>query len=145
MKEITARIVKNDMQIAPELNLEKLTKYTFSTRGDGGSGAQLRGLITFDLANMEVSSIPFVIHDSDILDPIEKPALTEIIKEYDAMKASNKQIFASFRSLDFYSEDAQKVILDRKVIELASGGKELFGWAWNKESDSGEKKEVDNE
>ena len=83
MREITARIVKNDIQRPPTLRLEKLGKYSFSTRDDGGSGAQFRGLITFDLANMEVSNIPFNVHDSALLDPIEKPPLPEKIREYD--------------------------------------------------------------
>jgi hypothetical protein len=141
MKEITARILKNNVQRPPKLTLEKLGKYSFTTKGDGGSGAQFRGLIAFDLANMEVSNIPFVVHDSDILDPIEKPALTEIIKEYDSVKQEGKQVFASFRSLDFYAEEAQKIILDRKIIELSSGGNELFGWAWNKEPEKVENNE----
>lgn len=133
MKVITKRILKNEIQRAPELKLEKLNKYSFSTKDDGGSGAQFRGLITFDLANMEISGIPFVVHDSDLLDPIEKPALTEIIKEYEASKNRNQQIFVSFRSLDFYAEDARPLISKNAVIELSSGGNELFGRAWNKE------------
>lgn len=54
MKEITARIV-NDVRIIPQkLHLEKMSTYSFDTKGDGGSGTALRGLITFDLANMAV-------------------------------------------------------------------------------------------
>lgn len=133
MREITARIVKNDVQRPPTLNLEKLGKYSFSTKDDGGSGAQFRGLITFDLANMEVSGIPFIVHDSDLLDPIEKPALTEIIKEYDAVKERGQQTFVSFRSLDFYATEAQPIIKKCKVIELSGNGNQLFGRGWNKE------------
>ena len=133
MREITARIVKNDIQRPPTLRLEKLGKYSFNTRDDGGSGAQFRGLITFDLANMEVSNIPFIVHDSDLLDPIEKPALTEIIKEYDAVGKRGQQTFVSFRSLDFYAEEAQPLIKKRKVIELSGNGNQLFGRGWNKE------------
>lgn len=133
MREISARILKNTTQRSPELKLEKLGKYSFSTRDDGGSGAQFRGLITFDLANMELSDIPFIVHDSDLLDPIEKPALTEIIKEYNAVGVRGQQAFVSFRSLDFYAVEAQPIITGCKVIELSSGGNELFGRAWNKE------------
>lgn len=82
---------------------------------------------------MEVLNVPFIVHDSDLLDPIEKPALTEIIKEYDAVEKRKQQIFASFRSLDFYAEEAHPIIKARKVIELSAGGNELFGKAWNKE------------
>lgn len=133
MREISTRILKNEIQRAPELTLVKLDNYSFSTKDDGGSGAQFRGLVTFDLANMEVLNVPFIVHDSDLLDPIEKPALTEIIKEYDAVGKRGQQVFASFRSLDFYAEEARPIIKDRKVIELSAGGNELFGRAWNKE------------
>ncbi|WP_317368349.1 DUF2326 domain-containing protein [uncultured Tyzzerella sp.] len=133
MREISARILNNTTQRSPELKLEKLGKYSFSIRDDGGSGAQFRGLITFDLANMEISDIPFIVHDSDLLDPIEKPALTEIIKEYNAVGSRGKQAFVSFRSLDFYAEEAQPIISGCKIIELSSGGNELFGRDWNKE------------
>lgn len=141
MREITARIVKNDIQRPPTLRLEKLGKYSFSTKDDGGSGAQFRGLITFDLANMEISNIPFIVHDSDLLDPIEKPALTEIIKEYDAVGKRGQQTFVSFRSLDFYAEEAQPLIKKRRVIELSGNGNQLFGRGWNKEPLKEEEKE----
>lgn len=138
MRNITYQIVNNKVQLPPVLHLEKLNKYSFSTRNDGGSGAQFRGLVTFDLANLEVAPVPFVVHDSDILDPIEKPALTQIIKAYAAQAERGKQVFASFRSLDFYEEEAQAIIEENKIIELSSGGNELFGRAWNKEADGEE-------
>ena len=58
MKEITVKIVRDKNLIPPRLNLEKINSYTFETKGDDGSGAGQRGLITFDLANMAVSNIP---------------------------------------------------------------------------------------
>lgn len=39
----------------------------------------------------------------------------------------------SFRSLDFYAEEAQPLIKKRKVIELSGNGNQLFGRGWNKE------------
>jgi len=47
-------------------------------------------LITFDLANMAVSNIPFVVHDADLMDPIEKPTLTALIRYYDSLKEQKK-------------------------------------------------------
>jgi hypothetical protein len=81
-----------EMDMNPVLKFDVLERLC-RVKGDGGSGAQFRGLITFDLANMEVSNVPFVVHDSDLLDPIEKPALTEIIKEYDAVKKTTGVCF----------------------------------------------------
>ena len=138
MKEITVKIVRDKNLIPPRLNLEKINSYTFETKGDDGSGAGQRSLITFDLANMAVSNIPFVVHDADLMDPIEKPTLTALIRYYDSIKKQKKQAFVSFRSYEFYAEEIRIIIEKCKVIELESGGYELFGWAWNKENQNGQ-------
>lgn len=138
MREITARILKSKDKVPPRLTIEKLSKYTLETKEDGGSGALLRALITFDLANMEVSNIPFIVHDADLMDPIEKPTLTEIVREYSAIVNSGRQAFVSFRSYEFYAQEAHPIIKDHQVIQLSANGNELFGWAWNKERKQGE-------
>ena len=48
MREITARILKSKDKVPPRLTIEKLSKYTLETKEDGGSGALMRALITFD-------------------------------------------------------------------------------------------------
>ena len=138
MREITARILKSKDKVPPRLTIEKLSKYTLETKEDGGSGALLRALITFDLANMEVSNIPFIVHDADLMDPIEKPTLTEIVREYIAIVNSGRQAFVSFRSYEFYAKEARPIIKDHQVIQLSANGNELFGWAWNKKRKKGE-------
>lgn len=138
MKEITTRIVQDEHLIPPRLQLEKLNAYSFETKGDGGSGTAYRGLITFDLANMYTSDIPFVVHDADLMDPIEKPTLTELVKEYDSVKKDDRQVFVSFRSYEFYAEEARPIIESCMVIQLEAKGQELFGWAWNKEAEKEE-------
>ena len=73
MREISLTILSDATHLPPVLRLEKLNKYTFYTPNDGGTGAQYRGLITFDLANMGVAPVPFVVHDSVLLKNIERP------------------------------------------------------------------------
>lgn len=136
MKEITVEIVRDKNLIPPKLQLEKMNSYSFETKGDDGSGAGQRGLITFDLANMAVSNIPFIVHDADLMDPIEKPTLTALIKYYESVKNQKKQAFVSFRSYEFYAEEIRPTIKKCKVIQLEANGKELFGWAWNKEKEN---------
>lgn len=138
MREITYRILKSMDQLPPRLTIDKLSKYIFETKADGGSGALSRGLITFDLANMEVCNIPFIVHDADLMDPIEKPTLTEIIREYCATAETKRQSFVSFRSYEFYDPEIQPIIKSHQVIQLTANGNELFGWAWNKEQEKGE-------
>lgn len=135
MREISVRILKNERHMPPVLSLERLNKYTFSTPNDGGTGAQFRGVITFDLANMQLSHIPFIVHDSVVLKHVEKRVLDEIIQMYDEQGRAGKQVFIAFDMIDSYSEGTQKTLKDNCVLELSPGGNELFGRAWNIESE----------
>lgn len=138
MRQITTRILRTADHIPPVLTFDKLSKYTFETKGDRGSGSQSRGLITFDLANMDVCDIPFIVHDADLMDPIEKSTLTELVREYERVHESGKQVFVSFRSFEFYAAEAQPIIEAHAVIQLATSGNQLFGWAWNTEESKGD-------
>ena len=134
MREISFAILKDITHLPPVLRLEKLGKYTFNTPNDGGTGAQYRGLITFDLANMEVAPVPFVVHDSVLLKNIERPVFSEIMHVYASMEAKGKQVFLAYDTLDSYGSETRKLLEANAVLELSPGGNELFGWAWNKEN-----------
>ena len=133
MREISFSILKDATHLPPVLRLEKLGKYTFNTPNDGGTGAQYRGLITFDLANMEVAPVPFAVHDSVLLKNIERPVFSEIMRLYAAMEAKGKQVFLAYDTLDSYGDETRSLLEANAVLELSPGGNELFGWAWNKE------------
>lgn len=122
----------------PVLRMEELDKYTFNTPNDGGAGVQYRGVITFDLANMELSPLPFIIHDMQVLLHIEKKVMAKIIKAYDAQKSNGKQVFIAFDRLDTYDTVTKNTMNTNCVLELLPGGNELFGHAWNKEMESEE-------
>ena len=136
MKDISIQLLKDEQHMPPVLRMEKLNKYTFYTPNDGGTGAQYRGVITFDLANMDLSPLPFVIHDMQMLLHIEKKVVTEIVKAYDAQKSAGKQVFIAFDRLDTYDLVTQDTMNRNCVLKLSPGGNELFGRAWNKEMES---------
>ena len=138
MREISVQLLKDEQHMPPVLRMEKLNKYTFNTPNDGGTGAQYRGVITFDLANMELSPLPFIIHDMQMLLHIEKKVMAEIIKAYDAQKSTGKQVFIAFDRLDTYDTETKDTMNTNCVLELSPGGNELFGRAWNKETESEE-------
>ena len=121
------------MAAPPILRLEKLNKYTFNTPNDGGTGAQYRGLINFDLANMLAAPIPFVVHDSILLKNIDKPVFSEIVRVYEKQKEHGKQVFLVYDTLASYDAGAQRILEKNAVLRLSPAGNELFGWAWNKE------------
>lgn len=138
MREISVQLLKDKQHIPPVLRMEKLDKYTFNTPNDGGAGVQYRGVITFDLANMELSPLPFIIHDMQVLLHIEKKVMAKIIKAYDAQKSNGKQVFIAFDRLDTYDTVTKNTMNTNCVLELLPGGNELFGHAWNKEMESEE-------
>ena len=133
MREINFEILKDATHMSPVLRLKKLNRYTFNTPNDGGTGAQYRGLITFDLANMAVAPVPFVVHDSVLLKNIEKPVFSEIIKVYEKQKNQGKQVFMAYDTLESYNAATRQILEENAVLRLSPGGNELFGWAWNKE------------
>ena len=135
MREISVHLLRDEQHMSPVLRMEKLNRYTFNTPNDGGTGAQYRGVITFDLANMDLSPLPFIIHDMQMLLHIEKKVFAEIIKAYDEQKASGKQVFIAFDRLDKYDTETQETMNTNCVLELSPGGNELFGRAWNKETE----------
>ncbi|MGN1356343.1 MAG: DUF2326 domain-containing protein [Succinivibrionaceae bacterium] len=133
MAKITSTILNDETHLPPLLRLERLKKYSFNTPNDGGTGAQYRGMITFDLANMNLSPLPFVVHDSVLLKNIEKTVFSEIIKAYASQANNGKQVFMAYDTLDSYDHATQQLIKNNAVLELSPGGNELFGWAWNKD------------
>lgn len=133
MREISLDILRDATHLPPILRLEKLNKYTFNTPNDGGTGAQYRGLINFDLANMLAAPIPFVVHDSILLKNIDKPVFSEIVRVYEKQKERGKQVFLVYDTLASYDAGAQRILEKNAVLRLSPAGNELFGWAWNKE------------
>lgn len=141
MDSITLEILGDATHMPPVLKLEKLNKYTFKTPNDGGTGAQYRGLITFDLANMAVTPIPFVVHDSVLLKNIERAVFSAIIKVYHHQRQQGKQVFMAYDTLDAYDKETRELVEENAVLQLSPGGNELFGWAWNKERQDESKQE----
>lgn len=133
MRSITLEILGDATHMPPVLRLEKLNKYVFRTPNDGGTGAQYRGLITFDLANMAVAPIPFVVHDSVLLKNIERVVFSAIIRVYNNQNQRGKQVFMAYDTLDAYDKETRELVEENAVLRLSPGGNELFGWAWNKE------------
>lgn len=133
MRDITREVLAGDTRNPPVLELQGLKKYTFHTPDDGGTGAQYRGLIIFDLANMALASVPFLVHDSLLFKNIEKPTFGNIIEFYQKHASHEKQVFISYDSLGDYDKKTRDLMEENAVLRLSPGGNELFGWAWNKE------------
>lgn len=114
---------------APVIDIQDYKNYEFKVINDGGTGAQYRGLIIFDLAALRKTALPLLVHDSPVFKQVEDYAMPKILELYE--QSAPKQVFIAFDKADSYGEEA-KAILDRtKVLSLSSGGNELFGKSWN--------------
>ena len=113
----------------PHIEL-KANNYSFETINDQGTGTSFKGLILFDQACLELTRLPFFIHDSLMFSNIEIDRKDKIIEMYGK---ENKQVFISIDTIDLLSDKAQQIIKKHTVLTLERGGKELFGRSWNEQ------------
>lgn len=108
-------------------------QYSYETINDQGTGTSYKGLILFDQACLELTALPFFIHDSLLFSNIEVNRKNKIIKMY---SNETKQIFIAIDTTDLLSPDVQHIIEEHSVLRLERGGKELFGRSWNEQRSS---------
>ncbi len=111
---------------APILTLAH-NNYNFSTPDDTGTGIAYKGLVVFDLAILQLTNLPFLIHDSLIFKNIADTPLEKILGLYQNV---GKQIFIALDKSSSYTERTQGLLEDSAVLRLSNNGHELFGWSW---------------
>lgn len=104
--------------------------YTVSIPHDDGTGATYTSDLIFDIAVLEKTKLPFLIHDSYLYSNIRGKRLDRIILKYGTVQ--NKQIFIALDEIDKLERKTQNLINEKTRIKLYSNGGELFGEAWNK-------------
>ena len=133
LEELSLKVNGND-SYAPRLNLDSASSYSFYAPKDGGAGTAYVSMILYDLAILELTRLPFVIHDSVLFKNLSDSRVIKVFEEYEN---SRKQIFVSFDKKNSYESDAlTKTIEKHRVIELYAGGGELFGRSWAKKKNS---------
>ncbi len=113
---------------SPVLTITNSKCYEFNTPNDNGTGTNYKGLILFDLAMLELTAIPVIVHDSFLLKQIEDKAVEKLLELY---AKSEKQIFITLDRSKSYTKRSQELLIDNCVLTLQPGGGELFGKAWN--------------
>ncbi|MEA5024108.1 hypothetical protein SDC9_41892 [bioreactor metagenome] len=101
--------------------------YSFFTPDDTGTGIAYKGLVVFDLAVLELTKLPIVVHDSIVLKQISDIAIEKILELYDN---SGKQVIIALDKQNSYTEKANKILNTKSVLHLAPNGDELFGRSW---------------
>lgn len=127
MKEINDAIYQG-IKTVPTLTLSSASRYSFHTPQDRGIGSEYKGLIVFDLAMLEETSIPIIAHDSVLLKEIQDTALEGILTHYSKQE---KQVFIALDKNGTYSSTSQALLKKPEVLRLSPDGGELYGWTWN--------------
>lgn len=113
---------------APILKL-KDSSYRFTTPDDTGTGTSYKSMLVYDLAILELSALPLLIHDSFLLKQIQDKAVEKILELYEQ---AGKQIFISIDKVSSLTLKAVQIIKKAKILTLYPNGGELFGRCWNK-------------
>ena len=110
--------------------------YELGSPLDDGTGTDYTSLILFDLAVLNLTKLPAIIHDSYLIANIRGNRLENLIKAYAGV--SEKQIFLSIDETDKLNADTETIVNrdDIRVIKLRQGGGELYGYYWGKKSGS---------
>lgn len=119
------RKIYTDNRRPPTLTIHD-KRYSFNTFGDTGTGTAYANLITFDLALLNLTCLPILIHDLPLLKNIEDNAVSNIIREYNSF---DKQIFIAIDKIDTYGKETATLIKKQMVLKL-SKDKLLFNKNW---------------
>ncbi|BDH62497.1 hypothetical protein MTP04_26270 [Lysinibacillus sp. PLM2] len=115
LKEING-LIHEGKRDAPELNLT-YSKYDYKFFDNTGTGKAYANLIIFDLAIFTLTKMPLIIHDSFLFKNIEKEAVEKVIKFYYSL---TKQVFIAIDIIDLYNKETQKILEEKKVIQLSN-------------------------
>jgi len=110
------------------------SRYSYSIVQDTGTGSAYSNLIIFDIALLELTRLPFLIHDSVLYKNIQNDAVSNILGIYDG---EEKQCFIAFDEMSKQSPDTQEILLRNKVLKLADDSV-LYIVDWRKKPKEGE-------
>lgn len=103
--------------------------YDFFIPNDTGTGSQYKGTILTDLSFMNLTDLPFVIHDTILFKNIEDDTMENIIVKYASFES--KQVFIAFDHIASFSEKTTKILREHTILNITPGGRELYGRSWN--------------
>ncbi len=124
MIEINVKIYNN--KNSPIINIEK-NSYSLVKPNDTGTGTSYMNLLIFDLAILQLTNLPLIVHDSVLFKNIENHAMENLIKFYDEFE---KQIFIAVDEHKKYS-NVVSILEKQQVIKLDSENV-LFIKKWSK-------------
>lgn len=99
---------------SPNLHLGQ-NSYTYELVEDTGTGKAYSNLILLDLAFLETTELPFLMHDSVLFKNIQNDAVAKLVFLYES---TGKQIFIAIDEIEKYGKVAELKLNNQKVIKL---------------------------
>jgi len=106
--------IYSDDRKSPLLNLGQ-NSYSFEVVEDTGTGKAYSNLILLDLAFLETTELPFLMHDSVLFKNIQNSAVARLVDLYES---TGKQVFIAIDEIKKYGKDAESQLIKRKVLAL---------------------------
>ena len=128
--------IYSEKRLPPALKLADISRYTYKTPRDTGTGTEYKSLILFDLAILRLTSLPFIINDSMLFKNIWDEPVEGLFRLYDQ---ENKQIFLAIDRVGAFCKEVQEIIERRKSVKLGDGNCALFGFVWSKVNETSQK------
>ncbi|NVO56027.1 DUF2326 domain-containing protein [Rhodobacteraceae bacterium B1Z28] len=108
--------VYDEHRKSPTLEIAN-NSYSFSAVEDTGTGKAYSNLILLDLAILQTTVLPFVIHDSVLFKNIENEAVARLVELYVSF---NRQTFIAIDEIQKYGAKAEAILTKQKVIQLSN-------------------------
>ncbi|KMQ49486.1 hypothetical protein CHISP_3606 [Chitinispirillum alkaliphilum] len=112
---------------SPTLKLGQ-NSYNFELVEDTGTGKAYSNLILLDLAFLETTVLPFLVHDTVLFKNIQNDAVAKLIELYES---TGKQTFIAIDEVEKYGYVAEKKLKAKKVVQL-DNNKVLYIKDWRK-------------
>ena len=122
--------VTDGIEKAPVLSMGLSNDLSFGTIDDTSEGTAFKNLVLYDLSLAKLSTVPVIIHDSNILKRIDDDYLEQILEHY---QSCGSQVFIAFDKAESAKQGA-KAILEQTTLLHLYDGHELFGQSWSKKT-----------
>jgi len=106
--------VYSEERRSPTLKIGQ-NSYTFDLVEDTGTGKAYSNLILLDLAFLETTDLPFLVHDSVLFKNIQNDAVAQLIELYES---TGKQTFIAIDEIGKYGQVAENKLKNKKVVKL---------------------------
>ncbi|WP_418968482.1 DUF2326 domain-containing protein [Alloscardovia omnicolens] len=110
--------------------------YNLDHQGNSSIGNKSMNLLIFDYTLLQITDLPFLVHDSTLIKQVAHEPVGELIQEYVKAKelkskaGESKQVFFAFDAAHVYGTETAQLIKETRVIGLGENTGALYGRTW---------------